>query len=916
MRYPRGSEWRLWDLHIHTPASYNYNGNKFRGSSIDQVNDLIKKVVENINESDRAVYAINDYWTFDGYKALKTNSGVGEVPEITKTILPGIELRIESGCAFRLNIHVLFSDKLTFQQLEDFKSTLRLRTIERPLSEEALTDLGKTITVDKAKEMGASLDYKTNNEAAFILGCKIAEITKSSFEKALSSVPEDKRLVMIPYDCYGGMEEIDWKTQPLEDIYFMRMAQIVEDRNPSHAQLFAGIETEANKSYITNFLETIGKPKPCISGSDGHSIEHFLTWRPETSTKKTWIKADPTFEGLRQILFEPTERVRIQESNPSLEFEKQFFSGIQIKNNINLYPSTNEVENPTFATSEVPLNQNMVCIIGGRGTGKSRLMDYVGCAFGGSVNRNNTQNYQFSDDFIINHNKDSVTVETHTASSSARLPFVYISQSEVKEKVSHGGVGNELRKMLGVDTETSNADLTSTIMEKLTRVGDIEKWFKSKDSDEKLINDPNRINNELTEFRSLLQSITTETNKEKLERFTENVKNITALKEKHRQIDLYISELETVLVKLNTHAERIDPKIPLINFAPQIETSVSLKQEGDTLIETLNEENNQTRMQFSQIYSGDLSTLLSNAETYRTAIEKHEAKLREIAQKQADLITAKESRQTLPDLISEDLNQQKIDIDTKWLEIKAGREDWSTKQKELMSKILSDRQITLEGKIIFKKDVFFKLLKEQISLVYFKASKDVSVESKISEKFPIYDVESFLHFLKKDLHAIENEEYVIGNLYKIFYDHSTRSKYLYVEPNISYKNRPLEKLSVGQRGTVYLCLKLATQAFSQPLIFDQPEDDLDNEFIISELVDIFKGIKQFRQVILITHNANIVVNSDAEQVIVAENDAGILSYSSGSLECSETNKQVRLILEGGDNAFKKRELRYTIPKIH
>lgn len=915
MRYPRGSEWRLWDLHIHTPASYNYNGAKFRGSSTEQINGFVKAIIENINESDRAVYAINDYWTFEGYKALKSKSNTGEMPAINKTIFPGIELRIESGSPSRLNIHVLFSDKLTFQQLDDFKNALRLKVTNRTLSEEALIELGKTITPDKAKEMGAGADYKTNDDAAFTLGCKIAEVTRSSFEDAIATVPLDKRLVMIPYDCYGGMEEIDWKTQPIDDIYFMRLAQIVEDRNPSNAQLFAGIKTETNKTYITNFLETIGKPKPCISGSDGHSIDHFLNWRPETSSKKTWIKADPTFEGLRQILFEPTERVRIQENNPSIEFEKQFFSSIQITKNVNLYPQTNEVENPTFASCEIPLNQNMVCIIGGRGTGKSRLMDYVGSAFGGSTTRNASQNYQFSSDFIIHHNKDPQTVELHNAATATRLPFVYISQSEVKEKVSHGGVGNELRKMLGVDTETSNSDLTSIIVERLARVREIETWFKSKDSDEKLINDPIRINDELKEFRSLLQSITTETNKEKLERFTENIKTITALKEKYRQIDLFLLDLETVLTKLNIQSVRIDQRIPLIDFTPQTEMLNIIKDEGNALIQNLTEENNQIRMEFSEIYTGDLSTLLSNAESYKTAIERHEAKLREIAQKNIDLKIAKGSRETLTNLIRADLDKQKIDIDTRWEEIKAGREDWSLKQKELMGKILSDRQITLEGRITFKNEVFFKLLKDEINLNYFRASKDVSVDGKIIERFPIHDPQSFLTFMKNDLHNIENEEYVIGNLYKLFYEHSTRSKYLYVEPHISYKNKALEKLSVGQRGTVYLCLKLATQAFSQPLIFDQPEDDLDNEFIISELVDIFKGIKQFRQVILITHNANIVVNADAEQVIVAENDSGLLSYNTGSLECSEINKQVRLILEGGDQAFKKRELRYTIPNL-
>ena len=166
--------------------------------------------------------------------------------------------------------------------------------------------------------------------------------------------------------------------------------------------------------------------------------------------------------------------------------------------------------------------------------------------------------------------------------------------------------------------------------------------------------------------------------------------------------------------------------------------------------------------------------------------------------------------------------------------------------------------------------------------------------------------------MEKDLYEMESQAFITVNLREVFHDLSSRSKFLSVVPVITYDGRPLNNLSVGQKGTVYLCLKLATQAFTQPLIFDQPEDDLDNEFIIEELVDIFKKIKQFRQVILVTHNANLVVNSDSEQIIIASNNDGLINYASGSLENPEINKHVRRILEGGDSAFRKREQRYNL----
>ncbi len=124
--------------------------------------------------------------------------------------------------------------------------------------------------------------------------------------------------------------------------------------------------------------------------------------------------------------------------------------------------------------------------------------------------------------------------------------------------------------------------------------------------------------------------------------------------------------------------------------------------------------------------------------------------------------------------------------------------------------------------------------------------------------------------------------------------HQLKNKYVQVIPKITVEGKNLNELSAGQKGTFYLCLKLATQLFSGPIIFDQPEDDLDNDFITNQLIDLFKDIKKYRQVIIVSHNANLVVNADSEQVIIANNNQENLSYSSGSL------KMYRLILRSAE----------------
>lgn len=907
--YPKGSEWRLWDLHIHTPASYNYSGQRFAAMTPAEKTVAVKQIITNINESDVAAYAINDYWTFDGYLELRKAHEAGEV--IKKTVFPAIELRIESASEARLNIHVLFSDKLTVQQLQDFKSQLRLRLTERPLSDEAIRDFALTLDGAKAKVHGAPEGYKDKPEELALLGFKTAEVTRASFETALKTIPADRRLVMIPYDSYGGMDNVDWETQPAENLYFVRMVDVVETRNQKNIDLFNLKRTATNAALIENVAKAIGgHPKPCVSGSDGHSIASFKTWRAETATRKTWIKADPTFEGLRQILFEPTARVRVQETSPAASYTKPFVSTITIAQEFSPFPPNPQYENPRFGQEAgLVLNSDLVCVIGGRGTGKSCLVDYLGKSFG-PVSK--TSLYVPSEHFGLVFNKDLVSTITHRANEGAELPIVYISQNEVKTKVTTGTVGDEIKQMLGVQGLSFDSEVDSKIRNILAEVEKVKTWFKQTNEKGEALYDRASIEAQIARNQSLLDSITTEQNKEKLERFTANVSKIAGAREKTRRLGALREELELFKAGFDPKATALDPSIPVLDIAAQLEAIRLLTERASADITASEEDNTKIRADFAQVYTGDLSGLLQNAEAYRSSIEKLKASLASIAAKQKELDDAVSKRATISKLIEVEITRQKEAIDARWNTIQQGQPDWTQEQKDLMKRILADRKITLEGRIIFDHVIFLSRLKDVLNLRSFRATTELTIDDRVRDEFKITDSASFLKFMQERLHQIESEAFVSGDIASLFYDVAQRSAFLRVEPVITYGGRPLDRLSVGQKGTVYLCLKLATQAFTQPLIFDQPEDDLDNEFIIEELVEIFRSIKQFRQVILVTHNANLVVNADAEQVVVADNANGVLKYTSGSLEAEATNKAVRRILEGGDEAFLKRELRYNL----
>lgn len=142
------------------------------------------------------------------------------------------------------------------------------------------------------------------------------------------------------------------------------------------------------------------------------------------------------------------------------------------------------------------------------------------------------------------------------------------------------------------------------------------------------------------------------------------------------------------------------------------------------------------------------------------------------------------------------------------------------------------------------------------------------------------------------------------------------TSHIKVSYGLQYDGVDIERLSPGTRGIVLLLLYLAIdEEDDRPLIIDQPEENLDPQSIYDELVSRFRVAKKHRQIIIVTHNANLVVNTDADQVIVASagphrpGELPKITYESGGLENPLIRKRVCDILEGGERAFKARARR-------
>ncbi len=908
--FKRGSEWRLWDLHIHTPYSHLSNG--FGSDWDNYVKELFKRAIAN----NVSVIGITDYFTIEGYKKIKTDYLEKEeklnelfTPEEIERInsiyvLPNIEFRLNKLVGTnRINFHVLLSDDISFTDIEEnflheidfiYEAAPQSEDEKRKLKNNNLEQLGNKLIEQHEHFQGQSPLY---------IGMMNAVVDDEQICKLLANkrnIFEGKYLVALPAD--EDLSKVSWNGQDHQARKLLiQKSDILIATNPNTIQWSLGKKHDKTE----NFVEEFKSLKPCIGGSDAHTFDELFTKNQE---RKVWIKADLTFEGLKQIIYEPEERVKIQETNPALDFEKFTFTEIEIENPVTVF----ENEPLRFEKNNIPLNQNLVTIIGGRGAGKSVLINYFANGFKQYNVPSEKSAFMPSPDFKVKWKKSlHGTDEIFPLNTQHDLPFLFISQSEVKDKVKDAkGLGDEIKKILELETLSFDRKTDETIQNYKTEFNSNQEWFDKRDENNNPINQKSYVQEEIDKNRNLLERITTEENKEKLEKYSTNVEKLQAGETDKLNLEQLKTDLTEFQQATNEKITELNKDIPPLDFKLQVDAIDAAVKVIDAAIKTAQEENAKIKDDFKD-FKGDIASLLSNVERFRTTISVYERRKKEIEEKEKQLGVALINKKKIGDSINLELLRYKSTIDENWSKLLQGKEGWNEQQKELMKKIINNREIKIEGEIVFNVNTFYDLVKEQLDGRTFKGKNS---HDELKTLVGITDLASYIDFLKNIDTSFQKVEYYLrfgrDEFEKIFYELRTRSTYLYVQPKITYNGKPLNKISVGQRGTIYLCLKLATNIFSQTIIFDQPEDDLDNDFIFNDLINIFKEIKRYRQVIIVTHNANIVVNADAEQVIVATNNEEKLSYESGALENPEINTAVCNILEGGKIAFQRRRNKY------
>jgi predicted ATPase len=237
------------------------------------------------------------------------------------------------------------------------------------------------------------------------------------------------------------------------------------------------------------------------------------------------------------------------------------------------------------------------------------------------------------------------------------------------------------------------------------------------------------------------------------------------------------------------------------------------------------------------------------------------------------------------------LNQYRINIDASF-----------TFKYNFQSKFLSHISLNKSGTFYGKEngEIQINKLVEGTNLDDFDQLKNLL--SNITESF-FYDKRN------NNKTYIDNQ---VDNIIEL-YDYLFSLEFIDFNYQLRQGNKNLEQLSPGEKGALLLIFYLLLDNNDIPLIIDQPEDNLDNNSVANILVPFIKKAKLKRQIILVTHNPNLAVVADAEQVIyvhLEKEKDNLFRFISGSIENREVNDCIVKVLEGAMPAFNKRKQKY------
>jgi len=889
----RGAEWVRVDFHLHSPASSTFSlpvGLNLSSNS----KELVEQYIKRLKDASIKIAAITDY------NLIRKNFFIEIKQEANKydiIILPGVELDVEfSGGKYGL--HVL----LIFDQNEDVDGINRF-----------IYSLDKNPQDDLVKERShRSLGSKYELEQL------ITEIRKRFNCIVILVHPEDDKGIFRSFNP-------------------RQAAEYIKNIKPDAIEKFS--DSTKNKLLSTGVLtneelERIAQ----IENSDPKSLEEIGNKKRDGKIRATYLKlSDFSLDAIKLALHDPSVRVSIY-SPPKMTHD--WITGIKI--------------NGSNFLKDLPINFNpeMNTLIGGRGVGKSAIIETIRYGLGLQV----YSDPEYRANFV------------HDVVGSGGIVEVYVQRRYGDQKrnyIIRRTIGKEI-EIYDQSNDRLNIDVVTLFDGKPPIIiGQKELYYVARDHNFRL---------------KLVDELIGEDIKDKQREFNELVEKLKAngneimrLKKKISKKDEYEQELKSIeseikILKELGVVEKLKQNTDIITDDELIRYGLkkinAARDRVQEIKDYLNEELNNLKERFKrskthhesiermQIICEELRKYVINTLTimlkkFEKSKESYENEIRKWQQyklkveAEAEEVKKELARKNLKPEGLEDLTRRKAILEPQIKEL--------AKIEKLLSEKSEERR-KIKSRLQEKRHELFSLRQKRVEDINKKLKDRLRIEVKFEE-----DREEFTKRLKAILsgsgihksaiEAITNSSLAIDGLLLSDYVHEGKDKIieklgltenmadkfknwfsdeeklfeletLFPEDKIIIKLKvdndfkDIERLSDGQKATALLLLLFAQE--DRILILDQPEEDLDNRFIYEDVVKILRDYKSKRQFVIATHNANIPVIGDSEQIIVLESEEGTTCkiVDTGSVDKVSIRNHVKNIMEGGEEAFRLRAEKY------
>jgi ABC-type Mn2+/Zn2+ transport system ATPase subunit len=998
----------------------------------DDFNAYAKQMLEKAVSDGIAAIGITDYFTIDGYKAVRTllddsdalKKLVGEdiaAKAATILFLPNIELRTSiiirdpKGADSRVNFHVIFADTLSIEDIEDhFLRELKFTAESNPDSKDERWPLTARHLAELGKRLKEQHEGFHGRSDVFI-GMMNAVVDHSEVSEILENKPsifKDRYLLCLP--CDEDLSKCSWDGQGhLARKVLIQKSHALFSANESTRAFALGKKHTSPVEFETEFKSF----KPCIHSSDAHKFEELFA--PDKD-RFTWIEADPTFYGLRQTLNEPEDRVYIGEVPPSLA--RAMRRATRVMRAIEIRKLSTATTSERWFDCLIPLNSELVAVIGNKGSGKSALSDIIGLL--GNTPRFGSFSFLTSEKFRRSRNNKSrqFTASLHwadgTVDSVANLDVnpspddvekvKYIPQTYLEDICNEVGAGkggqfyNELQQVifshvaeadkLGFATldellahrseETNHAiaqyvtkleEINSLIVateeqalphhrkaieaqlaEKNRELGANQQTrpseVKKPEADPAAQQQTKTATQELEKKQAELKLLETEIAELRAsdlvlaKRKSVGEKLIGKLTNLDRQLQIFADEAKDDLAELKLEIE--DVVTFRVDRRPVEGVIETIDRERATIAEKLSSDKPGSVEQKRRIAADAITSLQAQLSAPQRAYQAYLTALTEWEKARMKLIGDEEAvgsqkylEKQLRELsqIPSRLKTLRSDRDRKLLEI--FREKQRLRQyyetyygavQTFLDKhpLAANEQFRLTFNVSMAQSGFAEAFLGKLNRRKFGCF--MGDEEGAGEMKRLLDGANFdsalgtLRFIKtlfKRLSEREGRQLLVkdqlrqGVTVNDLYNFVFSLGFLSPIYNLQWDGKGLEQLSPGERGNLLLIFYLLVDRDDIPLVIDQPEENLDNHTVFKTLVPCIKDAKKRRQIVVVTHNPNLAVVCDAEQIICAEirkDRANTVTYMSGSIEDPIINRRIVDILEGTRPAFDRRDDKYLV----